>query len=273
MTDNTTDDDFQLERIERELSNPSNCEQPLLDELVAYWGKDAFVTYARDCERGMGWPWSWGDDEISMQKYQSIAQAIPKHYKIVDLGCASQMQQYFFKDHAAYIGVDDDDDSYRFGSDGSKHMQTVWDFNSDCELSRNTTYYGDIQSFIDEYPEWTHNNDVFAVCKHVPDPEARSMVREYFPNCLMLFTDESYAQIGGRVVAEYASLVREYARRIVSERIKVLNLFGLTSDDTCSFETLPNYRQTEVMEAASDLLQLYLKDEHIIATLREMYTA
>lgn len=38
--------------------------------------------------------------------YLHLSQIIPKHWTVLDLGCAFAPQSWFFKDHAKYIGVD-----------------------------------------------------------------------------------------------------------------------------------------------------------------------
>ncbi len=38
--------------------------------------------------------------------YENLAKIIPKHFTIVDLGCAYAPQSFYFRNHKRYIGVD-----------------------------------------------------------------------------------------------------------------------------------------------------------------------
>lgn len=97
--------------------------------------------------------------------YHALSLVVPKDCTIVDLGCYMAFQAHYFKDHARYIGVDV------------------------CKLQRYsppnaTHYFSSIQDFV-EHILPTLNLDLestFAICNHVPDSEAVSLVRNTFPN-------------------------------------------------------------------------------------------
>ena len=42
-----------------------------------------------------------------MEDYYHYSFLIPCEYTVVDVGCSTGLQQVFFKDHAGYIGIDD----------------------------------------------------------------------------------------------------------------------------------------------------------------------
>lgn len=91
---------------------------------------------------------------------------------IIDLGCAYATQSWFFKDYKKYIGVDND------GND-----KTV------IHTDNAEFYFMDIQTFIREVlPTLDLDLDnTFAICSYVPDEEARRMVADTFPNCLVYY--------------------------------------------------------------------------------------
>lgn len=104
--------------------------------------------------------------------YESLSRIVPKRAIIIDFGCYLAAQSYFFKNHAAYIGVD------------TEHMTRFQPKNA-------THYVGTIQEYIEnELPELlkdTRIERIFAICSYVPDDEARELVRKTFPNVLCYY--------------------------------------------------------------------------------------
>lgn len=97
--------------------------------------------------------------------YKQLASIIPKHFTVIDLGCAYAAQCYYFAKHKRYIGVD----AYplvQFHTDNTSH------------------YHMSIQKFIsDELPKMELDmKRAFAICSYVPDFEAQKLVRSTFPN-------------------------------------------------------------------------------------------
>lgn len=41
-----------------------------------------------------------------METYRHLAKIVPKHFRIVDIGCAYGFQSYYFMGHSSYLGVD-----------------------------------------------------------------------------------------------------------------------------------------------------------------------
>ena len=96
---------------------------------------------------------SYGCSELSgdflgfVDAYAVIADLLPKHMTIVDLGCYQAAQCYFFKDFESYIGVDCYDQYYkpseytpplRFATDNTVHyVMTIQEW-----MNRYTWTYG-----------------------------------------------------------------------------------------------------------------------------------
>src|ERR1035437_8781883 len=54
--------------------------------------------------------------------YKNLSAIIPKHFTVIDLGCAFAPQAFFFKDHRKYVGVDDTlSADERFHADNTEH--------------------------------------------------------------------------------------------------------------------------------------------------------
>lgn len=104
--------------------------------------------------------------------YKAVSMFVPKSKIIIDLGCAYAFQSWYFKDYEKYIGVDcSNSDTDVLKTDNSKF------------------FFMTIQEFIKEqFPKLGYKKEeVFAVCSYVPDEEARMMVKEYFPYCLVYY--------------------------------------------------------------------------------------
>jgi len=81
--------------------------------------------------------------------YKLLSQIIPKHFTIVDLGCAYNPQCYYFKDHKKYVGVD---------------ILTKKVFMTpNCEFYNMT-----IDEFIDGNIHKFNIDETFAICNYVP---------------------------------------------------------------------------------------------------------
>lgn len=98
--------------------------------------------------------------------YLALASIIPKHWTIVDLGCAYAPQAIIFRDHKAYIGVDI----------------------SECQRfsAPNTTHYTmTIASFLDKHARDFRQESTFAICSYVPDwyrSDNKALARHHFRN-------------------------------------------------------------------------------------------
>lgn len=107
--------------------------------------------------------------------YKRVLELVPEEYTIIDLGCAYACQSWFFKGYAGYIGVDG------------------W-FNDDSVIHTENSrfYFVTIQEFVREVLPTlgVDLEKVFAVCSAVPDREAKALVKETFPNCLVWYPGE-----------------------------------------------------------------------------------
>ena len=104
--------------------------------------------------------------------YRAVTLFVPQNKIIIDFGCAYAFQSHYFMDYKKYIGVDcgvKPEDVFR--TDNSEfYFMTIQDF---CRKS-----FPNLGCSLD---------DVFAICSYVPDDDARSLVRTYFPHCLVYY--------------------------------------------------------------------------------------
>lgn len=105
------------------------------------------------------------------EQYKALSTIIPKHFTIIDMGCAFAAQSYYFDEHKAYIGVDIFDDVKRFSTNNT------------------TLIVSSIQEFIkNRLPSMGLDLETtFAICNYMPDFEAARMVRETFPNVFVFY--------------------------------------------------------------------------------------
>lgn len=107
--------------------------------------------------------------------YEKLSEVIPRHFTIVDLGCAYNPQCFFFTEHKKYIAVDFSD-CVKFKADN-------------CEI-----YHMPIEQFIKEHLHKLDLEETFAICSYVPDwgGENRKMVREAFKNVFTYYPHGGY---------------------------------------------------------------------------------
>lgn len=106
-----------------------------------------------------------------LSQYYYLSKLIPKHWTIVDLGCANGFQAEFFKKHKRYIGVD-------------LHYEGTVFYNTE-----NSTYYGElIKKFLesDEFKKLDLET-TFAICNYVPDANEVKMARKHFENIFVYY--------------------------------------------------------------------------------------
>ena len=102
--------------------------------------------------------------------YKAVTLFVQKSKIIIDFGCSYAFQSWYFRDYKKYIGVDAWTDAF-------------------LETENSRFFSMKIQDFIREvFPVLgCEKEEVFAVCSYVPDREARRMVRESFPYCLVYY--------------------------------------------------------------------------------------
>lgn len=98
--------------------------------------------------------------------YFALASIIPKHWTVVDLGCAYAPQAFIFKDHEAYVGVDLGIATERFEAENTTHFTMP------------------IADFIDKHGSGFHQETTFAICSYVPPwhNDNMALAREHFKN-------------------------------------------------------------------------------------------
>lgn len=102
--------------------------------------------------------------------YEALSKIIPKHFTVIDLGCAYNAQCFYFTEHKKYIAVDISDCEKFCASNTEIHVKSIEDF---------------IKSDISDL----NLDAVFAICSYVPNwgGDNRQMVRNTFPNVYTYF--------------------------------------------------------------------------------------
>lgn len=97
--------------------------------------------------------------------YYYLSKLIPRHWVVIDFGCAFNPQAYFFRKHKKYIAVDSEIKIKRF-------------------YFQNTTLYEcSILEYLKQEPP---TKEVFAICNYVSSADTK-LVREYYPNCYVFY--------------------------------------------------------------------------------------
>ena len=114
--------------------------------------------------------------------YKAVMMFVPKRKVIIDCGCAHAFQSWYFRDYQKYIGID-----------------CALSINDVLETENSEFYFVTIQHFIKKvFPTLGHSlDDVFVVCSYVPDGEAREMVRNFFPHCLVYYPTRTGSRFYG----------------------------------------------------------------------------
>ena len=102
--------------------------------------------------------------------YDGLSNIIPRHFTVVDLGCAYAPQAFLFQDHAQYIGVD---------------LLTDVHFSA-----ANTTFHHmPIAQFLRYHAGGLDLETTFAICSYVPPwgGDNAKMAREFFPNVFTFY--------------------------------------------------------------------------------------
>ena len=104
-----------------------------------------------------------------IDQYKFLSILIPKHFTVIDFGCAYNPQCFYFQDHKKYIAVD---------------IDTMEKFKSkNCEI-----FEMRISDFIKNHLSDMNLNETFAICNYVPcTTEENKMIRENFKNCFIYY--------------------------------------------------------------------------------------
>ena len=98
--------------------------------------------------------------------YEMLSKIIPKHFTIIDLGCAYNPQCFYFVKHKKYIAVDISD-CEKFKSDN-------------CDI-----YQKSIEDFIKEDISELNLDETFAICNYVTNNS--KIVRTTFKNLFIYY--------------------------------------------------------------------------------------
>lgn len=102
--------------------------------------------------------------------YERLSEIIPKHFTVIDLGCAYNAQSFFFQEHKEYVAVD-------YG--------TFVKFKApNCIIIEKN-----IRQFIEENIKDYDLEETFAICSYVPDwgDKNNALVREKFKNLFVYY--------------------------------------------------------------------------------------
>jgi len=113
-----------------------------------------------------------------MDVYENLSKIIPKHFTVVDLGCAYNPQCYYFKDHLQFIAVDADVNTERFKTENSLY------------------FGGGIELFINDIMPTLKLNleETFSICSYVPPWYGfkYEMVNNAFKNLFVYYPHGGY---------------------------------------------------------------------------------
>jgi hypothetical protein len=106
--------------------------------------------------------------------YEHLSKIIPKHFTIIDLGCAYAPQCFYFSKHKSYVGVD------------ISHLVRFHCANSKF-------YEMSIQDFIAKHLQELYLPETFAICSYVPygtEGDMRNIVGAAFKNCFTYYPSD-----------------------------------------------------------------------------------
>jgi len=112
--------------------------------------------------------------------YESLSKIIPKHFTVIDLGCAYNAQCFYFADHARLVSVD-----LPLPTEQGKMERFT---TSNC-----TIYETTIARFIESHLQEFDQDETFAICSYVPDWYGNNMelVRHSFKNAFTYYPHET----------------------------------------------------------------------------------
>lgn len=109
--------------------------------------------------------------------YESLSKFVPKHWSIVDLGCAYAPQCFYFTKHKEYVGVDVSN-CVKFKANNTKHFKMS------------------IEKFIEKNSDSFDMDETFAICSYV-GRQSMELVCRTFKNVFTYYphgTDQYFAK-------------------------------------------------------------------------------
>ncbi len=114
--------------------------------------------------------------------YEALSKLIPKHWTIIDIGCAQCAQAYYFRDHKLYIGVDPANPPTNPPMKRFSFSNTVFWNKSIIEATR--------------YLRGIDFKTVFGILNYVPcKTYEHKLVRQTFPNLFCYYPHDSIEKI------------------------------------------------------------------------------
>jgi hypothetical protein len=107
--------------------------------------------------------------------YENLSKIIPKHFTVIDLGCAYNPQCFYFTEHKQFVAVDI----------------------SECEKFKSDNcliFQKSIEDFILENIKDYNLDETFAICSYVPPwgGDNREMARKAFKNIFVYYPHGGY---------------------------------------------------------------------------------
>lgn len=106
-----------------------------------------------------------------MDQYKILAQIIPKHFTVIDFGCAYNPQCFYFAEHKEYIAVD--------VSDCKKFKAP------NCRIFNKS-----INGFMLTHAHEFYLKTTFAICQYVPADT--KIIRDYFTNLFAYYPYDNF---------------------------------------------------------------------------------
>lgn len=182
--------------------------------------------------------------------YQKVLEIAPKDMIILDLGCAYATQSWYFRDYAAYIGIDL----------GNAYDNPTYEDNLKgvIQTENSRFFFEPIQSFISNTLPILHLdlNNVFAVCSAVPDREARQMVKNTFPNYLDWYPGE---EMTINMIKNNSKVQETYVKMARGEKTYLIPLVDYLDQQAYKYGFY-SYKDLRDEGYSIDLPALYNKD-------------
>jgi hypothetical protein len=129
-----------------------------------------------------------------MATYRALANLIPEGRTVIDLGCCAGFQGFYFRNHAAYVGVDSFHDIAMFRVNNGRY------------------YHMRIREFIARHPEeFLGKKNVFAICNYVPmwEDTGTELLRSVFENLYVFYPEKGDHPAEERRMAEIEERFRK----------------------------------------------------------------
>ena len=114
-----------------------------------------------------------------IDKYRHLYNIIPRNRVIVEIGCAYAFQDYYFRNHRFYVGIDPTPKEDRFQTPNSIHHEL---------LVQSSAYLMGLNYGVN------CTEPLFAICSYCPDNRAAKAMKEAFRDCFSFYPQQTEAQ-------------------------------------------------------------------------------